>query len=58
LLQENLEEVEIKHRVPSVKVEPKFIIISNLGVVPKETGRDIFSIISSEKNEKLRYGRM
>jgi hypothetical protein len=53
-LQANLEEIQIKHRVSSVKVETKFIIISNLGVVPKETERDMYNIVSSQKNVKLR----
>jgi hypothetical protein len=41
--------------VSSVRVKHKFIIISNLGVVPKETERYMWSIVSSEKNKKLRY---
>jgi hypothetical protein len=56
--EENLEVIQIKHKVSSIKVEPKFIIISSLGIVPKATENDMCSIVSSEKNEKLRYGRM
>jgi hypothetical protein len=39
-------------------VDCKFIAISNLGIVPKETERGLYSLIDSDKKERLRYGRM
>jgi hypothetical protein len=36
----------------------KFIVFPNLDIVQKETERDIYSLIDSDKKERLRYGRM
>jgi hypothetical protein len=36
----------------------KFIVISNLDIVQKETERDMCSLIDSDKKERLRHGRM
>jgi hypothetical protein len=57
-LQANREDICIKHKVSRVSVVVKLLIISNLGIVPKFTEDDVCSIISSDKNERLRYGRM
>jgi hypothetical protein len=57
-LQENLEEIKIKHKVSNVNVDCKFIFISNLGIVPKETEREMCNPIDSDKKEILRYGRI
>jgi hypothetical protein len=44
--------------VSNVNVNGKFIVISNLGIVPKETDKVFCSLIDSNKKERLRYGRM
>jgi hypothetical protein len=53
LVAEKLEEIKIKYKVSKVKVSCRFIIISNLGVIPKETERDICSLIDSDKKEMV-----
>jgi hypothetical protein len=57
-LQENIENIRIKHKVSSVNVRAKFVIISNLGIVPRTTEKDVRDIISTDKKEKLHYGQM
>jgi hypothetical protein len=39
-------------------VKCNYVIISNLGVVPKATEKDVCEIVSSNEKEKSRYGRM
>jgi hypothetical protein len=56
--QENLEEIRIKHKVSNVKVNCKFIVITNLDIVSKETERDMRSLIDFDKKERLSYRRM
>jgi hypothetical protein len=56
--QEKLSEIRIKHKISNVNVDCKFIVISNLNIVPKETKREMRSLIDSDKNERLRYERM
>jgi hypothetical protein len=51
-LQENLEEIRIKHKVSNVVVNCKFIVISNMGIVPKKTERDMCRLIDSDKKER------
>jgi hypothetical protein len=48
-LQENLEEIRIEQKVSNVTMACKFIIISKLGIVPKETERDMCSLIDFDK---------
>jgi hypothetical protein len=55
---ENLAEIRIKHKVSNVTVDCKFIVISNLDIIPKEIENDMCSLIDSDKKERLRYGRM
>jgi hypothetical protein len=57
-LQANLEDICIKHKVSGASVEAKYISISSLGIVPKPIEDDNCNIVSSDKKEKLRYGRM
>jgi hypothetical protein len=57
-LEVNLEQIQIKHKVSGVRVEAKYVIISSLGILPKATEDDVCSIVSSDKKEKLRYGRI
>jgi hypothetical protein len=35
----------------------RYIIYSSLGIVSKATENDVCNIISSDKKEKLRYGK-
>jgi hypothetical protein len=55
---ENLAEIRIKHKVLNANVDCKFVVISNLDIVPKEIESDMCSLIDSDKKERLRYGRM
>jgi hypothetical protein len=57
-LKRNSEEIRIKYKVQEIKVDCKFIIISNLGVVPDTTVKDVCGIISEDEKEKVRYGKM
>jgi hypothetical protein len=57
-LRENSEQICILHKVSDIRVVARYVIISSLGIVPKATEDDVCSIISSEKKDKLRYGRM
>jgi ribosome-interacting GTPase 1 len=57
-LKRNNEEIRIKYKVQDVKVDCKYIIISNLGVVPDTTVKDVCRIISDDEKEKVRYGKM
>jgi hypothetical protein len=41
-----------------VRVAVKYVTISSLGIVQKPTEDDVCSVFSSDKKEKLRYGRM
>jgi hypothetical protein len=40
-LESNKEEIRIKYKVSNIDVDCKFVIISNLGVVPKSTEKDV-----------------
>jgi hypothetical protein len=44
--------------VSNVGVKCNYVIISNLGIVPKATEADVCGIVSSNEKEKSRYGRM
>jgi myosin-crossreactive antigen len=55
LLESNTDDIRIKHKVSSVNVKAKFVTISNLEVVSKETERDVCDIVNSDKKERLRY---
>jgi hypothetical protein len=57
-LKRNKEEIMIKHKVSDVGVKCSYVIISNLGVVPKATELDVCGIVSSSEKEKSRYGRI
>jgi hypothetical protein len=57
-LKKNKEEIMIKHKVSDVGVKCSYVIISNLGIVPKATEDDVGGIVSSSDKEKSRYGRM
>jgi hypothetical protein len=52
-LQANLEEICIKHKVSRTSVDVKYVLISNLDIVPKSTEVDVCNIVSSHKKEKL-----
>jgi hypothetical protein len=54
----NLEQIQIKHKISGVRVEVKYNIIPSLGIVLKDTETDVWGIVSFDKKEKLRYGRM
>jgi hypothetical protein len=53
-LESTIDAIRIKHKVSNVNVKVEFVIISNLGVVPKETERDVCDIVNSDKKERLR----
>jgi hypothetical protein len=48
----NKEEIMIKHKVSNVGVKCSYVIISNLGVVPKVTELDVCGIVSSCDKKK------
>jgi hypothetical protein len=52
-LERNKEEIGIKYKVSDIEVDCKFVIISNLGVVPKSAEEDVCSLFNNEKNERL-----
>jgi hypothetical protein len=57
-LKRNKEEIMIKHKVSDVGVKCSYVIILNLGVVPKTTELEVCRIVSSNDKEKSRHGRM
>jgi hypothetical protein len=54
----NLEQIQIKRKISSVRVEVKYVIISSLGIVMKDTETNVYDIVSSDKKETLRYDLM
>jgi hypothetical protein len=57
-LKRNEEEINIKHKISKINVKCKYVVISNLGVISKNTEEDVCSIVSANAKEKQRYGRM
>jgi hypothetical protein len=57
-LKRNKEEIMIKHKVSDVGIKCSYVIISNLGVVPKAKELYVCRIVSSSDKKKSRYGRM
>jgi hypothetical protein len=57
-LNRNKDEIAIKYKVSKIEVESSFIIISNLGMVPKSTEVDLCRLLKNEEKDKLRYARM
>jgi hypothetical protein len=54
---ENLAEIRINYKALNANMDCKFIVISNLDIIPKEIENDMCSLIDSDKKERLRYGR-
>jgi hypothetical protein len=52
-LQANIENIRIKHQVSSVNVRAMFVIISNLGIVPRATEKDVCDIVSTDKKREV-----
>jgi hypothetical protein len=48
----------MKYRVSSIDVDCNYIIILNLGIVPKKTENDLCRLLRNDEKEKLRYTRM
>jgi hypothetical protein len=54
----NKEEIAIKYKASKISVECHYIIISNLGMVPKRTETDLCRLLKDEGKDKPRYARM
>jgi hypothetical protein len=57
-LNRNKEEIGIKYKATRITVECHYIIISNLGMVPKTTETDLCRLLKGEEKDKPRYARM
>jgi hypothetical protein len=57
-LERNKSEIAVKYKVINIEVDCSYIVISNLGRVPKETEVDLCRMLRNDEKEKLRYARM
>jgi hypothetical protein len=57
-LDRNKDDIAIKYKVIKIEVDCSYIVISNLGMVPKETEGDLCRLLKNDEKEKLRYARM
>jgi Zn-dependent peptidase ImmA (M78 family) len=57
-LERNKEEIAIKYKASKIMVDCHYIIISNLGMVPKSTETDLCRLLKDEGKDTARYARM
>jgi hypothetical protein len=53
-LNDDGKEIKLKHDVDNTNLRCNFIVISNLGIMPKETDNIFCNLISKEQGKKLR----
>jgi hypothetical protein len=57
-LERNKDDIAIKYKVTKNEVDCNYIIISNLGMVPKATEVDLCRLLRNDDKEKVRYAPM